>query len=108
MKLVSFIKTSIPDFRDVTLYFRVNGTRDFRFSGMLRSVDLQLVTDVSKHPSGPETSVTNYKSTMCNNPEERRCNLYRGGSLTTRKNGTRLPRDAATHPREWESSNKPP
>jgi len=40
MKLVSFIKTSIPDFWAVTLYFRVNGTRDFRFSAMLCSVDL--------------------------------------------------------------------
>jgi hypothetical protein len=33
----------------------------------------------------PETSVTNYKSTMCNIPEERRPHFYRDGSLISRK-----------------------
>jgi len=40
MKLVTFNKIYIPDLWAVTLYFRVNGTRDFRFSEMFCSIDL--------------------------------------------------------------------
>jgi hypothetical protein len=37
-------------------------------------------------PKGyPETSVTNYQSTLRNIPEERGSRLYRGGSLISRK-----------------------
>ena len=32
----------------------------------------------------PETSVTNYRSTLCNNPEERRNHLHCGGSMKSR------------------------
>ena len=33
----------------------------------------------------PETSVTHYHSTLRNNPEERRSNIHRGGSLKSRR-----------------------
>ena len=36
-------------------------------------------------PGCPETSVTNYQSTMSKIPEERRSNLHGGGSLKSRK-----------------------
>ena len=66
-------------------------------SAVLRSVDWQLVTDVSGQSIGlifkdqpgllelwrvcyPETSVTNYKSTLRNTPEERSCRLHRDRS----------------------------
>jgi hypothetical protein len=62
---------------------------DLRSSGMLRSVDWQLVTDISGQLTGlirkdqaelldpwrvcyTETSVTNYQSTVRNTPEQRR------------------------------------
>jgi hypothetical protein len=61
---------------------------------MLRSVDWWLLADVSEQPIGPifngqtvlkmgqigcpETSVTNYQSTLRNIPEERRTHLHRG------------------------------
>ena len=75
---------------------------DLRCSGMLHSVTLQLVTDVSGQPVGtifkceavwplkigpigwPETSVTNCKSTMHNISEERRFRSRCGGSLKSR------------------------
>ena len=76
--------------------------RDLRSSVMLRSVDRYLVTDVSKQPIGPiffldcftleegneiypETSVTNYKSMLCNIAEERRYRLYGVASVKSRK-----------------------
>jgi len=44
---------------------------------MLRSFDRYFVTDISVQPIGhcPETSVTNYQSTLCNTTEERRPHL---------------------------------
>jgi hypothetical protein len=33
----------------------------------------------------PETSLQNYHLTLCNNPEERKSHLHRGGSLKSRR-----------------------
>ena len=77
---------------------------NLRFSGMLRSIYLYYVTNVSGQPIGPifkgqavqeeccliledgtdrlsRNVVTYYKSTPCDIPEEWRSQLHRGGSL---------------------------
>jgi hypothetical protein len=54
-----------------------------------------------------EMSVNDYKSTLRNNPEERRCHLHRGGSLQWRRplSEFELLRRVLGHPRlEYEMS----
>jgi hypothetical protein len=77
--------------------------RGIHSSGILCSVDWQLVTEVSGQTFGPsfkshttwplnmgqigcpETSVTTYLSQLRNIPEEQRSHLHRGGNLKSRK-----------------------
>jgi len=65
-------------------------TWNLRSSGILRST---FRTGVSGQPTGPifkgqeiqeETSLKNYHYMLCNNPEERRSHILRGGSLESR------------------------
>ena len=65
---------------------------DLCSSGMLCGIDAVL-TDVSGQPIGPETLVTNYRSTLHNIPEEWRSHSHHGKSLksTTKECRKSLP-----------------
>jgi hypothetical protein len=63
------------------------------FAVQVNSSEDELVGDyawtLKMGPRGcPETSVTNYQSTLRNSSEERRSNLHRGWSLQSRQIGT--------------------
>ena len=54
----------------------------FTFLTALRNI--VYIDNNAKENECPETSATNYHSTLRNNPEERRAHLPRGGSLKSR------------------------